>query len=98
MKINVIGGEMDRREIDEYIKYVGQKYVGRQICELDITIDGEFVDLKVHFKDMDFQRAYRSADYLVNSMEKLNDAKQKEFSEKERMQCPLSWIGSRHIL
>lgn len=84
MKINVIGGEMDRREIDEYIKYVGQKYVGRQIGELDITIDGEFVDLKVHFKDMDFQRAYRSADYLVNSMEKLNDAKQKEFSEKER--------------
>ena len=84
MKINVIGGEMDRREIDEYIKYVGQKYVGRQIGELDITIDGEFVDLKVHFKDMDFQRAYRSADYLVNTMEKLNDAKQKGFSDKQR--------------
>ena len=84
MKINVIGGEMDRREIDEYIKYAGQKYVGRQIGAIDIIIDGEYVDLKVHFKDMDFQRAYRSADYLVNSMEKLNDAKQKEFSEKER--------------
>ena len=80
MKINVIGGEMDRAEIDEYIKYAGQKYKGRQIGELDIVIDGEFVDLKVHFKDMDFQRA----DYLVNTMEKLNDAKQKEFSEKER--------------
>lgn len=84
MKINVIGGEMDRAEIDEYIKYAGQKYKGRQIGGLDIVIDGEFVDLKVHFKDMDFQRAYRSADYLVNTMEKLNDAKQKEFSEKER--------------
>ena len=84
MKINVIGGEMDRREIDEYIKYAGQKYIGRQIGEMDIIIDGEFVDLKVRFKDTDFQRAYRSADYLVNSMEKLNDAKQKEFSEKER--------------
>ena len=84
MKINVIGGEMDRAEIDEYIKYAGQKYRGRQIGELDIVIDGEFVDLKVRFKDMDFQRVYRSADYLVNNMEKLNDAKQKEFSEKER--------------
>lgn len=84
MKINVIGGEMDRREIDEYIKYAGQKYRGRQISQLDIIIDGEFADLKVYFKDMDFQRAYRSADYLVNSMEKLNDAKQREFSEKER--------------
>lgn len=84
MKINVIGGEMSRQEIDEYIKYTGQKYVGRQISELDIIIDGEYVDLRVHFKDMDFQRAFRSADYLVNTMEKLNDAKQKEFSEKQR--------------
>ena len=84
MKINVIGGEMTRQEIDEYIKYAGQKYTGRQIGQLDIVIDGEFVYLKVHFKDMDFQRAYRSADYLVNTMDKLNDAKQKEFSEKER--------------
>ena len=84
MKINVIGGEMDRREIDEYIKYVGQKYVGRQIGQIDIVIDGEFVDLKVYFKDMDFQRAYRSADYLVNTMDKLNDAKRSEFSEKQR--------------
>jgi len=38
--------------------------------------------LKFYFKDMDFQHAYRSADYLVNSMEKLNDAKQVEFSQK----------------
>lgn len=84
MKVNVIGGEMDVHEIDEYIKYVGQKYAGRQIKQLDITIDGEFVDLKCCFRDTDFQHAYRSADYLVNSMEKLNDAKQSEFSEKER--------------
>ena len=84
MKINVIGGEMCRQEIDEYIKYAGQKYVGRQIKELDIIIDGEFIALRVHFKDTDFQRAFRSADYLVNTMEKLNDAKQKEFSDKQR--------------
>ena len=84
MKINVIGGEMSPREIDEYIAYAGQKYPGRQIRQLDIVIDGEFVDIKTYFKDMDFQRAYRSADYLVNNMDKLNDAKQKEFSEKER--------------
>ena len=31
MKINVIGGEMDRHEIDEYIKYAAEKYTGRQI-------------------------------------------------------------------
>lgn len=84
MKVNVIGGEMDPLEIDEYIAYAGRKYPGRQISQLDIIIDGEFVDIKTYFKDTDFQHAYRSADYLVNNMDKLNDAKQKEFSEKER--------------
>ena len=84
MKVNVYGGEMGPNEIDEYIKYVGRKYKGRQISQLDITIDGEFIDLKVQFRDTDFQRAFRSADYLVNSLDKMNDAKQKEFSEKER--------------
>lgn len=84
MKVNVTGGEMSVHEIDEYIKYVSEKYSGRQIKQLDINIDGEFVDLKCHFMDTDFQHAYRSADYLVNDMEKLNDAKQSEFSEKER--------------
>jgi len=84
MKINVIGGQLERSEIDAYLKYVSEKYTGRQIRQLDIVIDGEFIDLKIHFSDMDFQRAFRSADYLVNSMEKLNDAKQSEFSQKQR--------------
>lgn len=75
---------MNPREIDEYIAYVGRKYPGRQLRQLDIIIDGEFVDIKTYFKDTDFQHAYRSADYLVNTMDKLNDAKQKEFSEKQR--------------
>ncbi len=84
MRINVTGGTMSRHEIDEYIRYGQDKYKGRQIRQLDINIDGEFVDLKFYFKDTDFQYAYRSADYLVNSMEKLNDAKQTEFSQKVR--------------
>lgn len=84
MKVNVIGGEMSVREVDGYIKYVGEKYAGRQVKQLDIAIDGDFVNLKCHFMDTDFQRAYRSADYLVNDMGKLNDAKQSEFFQKER--------------
>ncbi len=84
MKINVSGGELSRKEIDEYIAYGQKKYAGRQLNGLDITIDGEFVDLKYHFADMDFQHAYRSADYLVKDIEIMNDAKKSEFSQKER--------------
>ena len=84
MKINIIGGSMERAEIDEYIRYAGMKNPGRQISQIDIIIDGDFVDLKYYFKDTDFQRAFRSADYLVNDISKMNDAKQTEFAQKER--------------
>lgn len=84
MKVNVLNGQMSPTEIDRYIEYAYKKHPGRQINMMDIIINGEFVDLKFYFKDTDFQRAYRSADYLVNDMEKLNDAKQAEFSQKER--------------
>ncbi len=84
MKINVIGGNISQQEIDEYIEYGRKKYVGRQISGIDIIIDGEFADLKFYFSDTDFQRSYRSADYLVNDMNKINDAKQSEFKEKEK--------------
>lgn len=86
MKINVTGGEISSHEIREYIKFGNQKYHGKQIKQLDITLDGEYVDLKFYFEDTKFQRAYRSTDYLVNNLEKLNDAKQSEFSEKKRHQ------------
>ncbi len=84
MKINVIGGDMSLREIDKYIEYVEAKYSGRQIKGIDIVIDGDFVDLRTYFKDMDFQRAYRSTDYLVECTDKLNDAKQHEFADIQR--------------
>ncbi len=82
MKINVIGGVMDVHEIDLYIDYARKKHVGRQMSGMDIIIDGEFIDLKCYFSDTDFQHAYRSTDYLVKSMDKLNDAKQSEFNDK----------------
>ncbi len=84
MKINVTGGNLGEREIDKYITYVSEKHAGRQIRQLDLAIDGDFVDLKIHFSDRDFQRVFRSADYLVNDINKMNDAKQQEFDDRLR--------------
>lgn len=38
MKINVIGGEISPNEINEYIKFGKQKYRGKQINQIDITL------------------------------------------------------------
>lgn len=82
MKVNVHNGNLSQREINEYINYGFKKYRGRQFESLDITLDNDYVDLVFHFKDNNFQNVFRSADYLVNSMDKMNDAKQSEFKDK----------------
>lgn len=82
MKVNVYNGELTQSEINSYINYGMNKYRGRQFEALDIRIDNDYVDLTFHFKDNNFQKTFRSADYLVNSLEKMNDAKQMEFNDK----------------
>lgn len=82
MKVNVINGTMDDAEVRGYMDYVRKKYADREIESLDITVDGEYVDLKCHFGDSDFRHVYRSADYLVKSIDKMNDAKKAEYFDK----------------
>ena len=82
MKVNVYNGELTQSEINAYINYGMSKYRGRQFEALDIRIDNDYVDLTFHFKDNNIKKTFRSADYLVNSLEKMNDAKQMEFNDK----------------
>ena len=59
MKINVIGGEMEQKEIDKYVDHVMQKNPGKMIDTLDIKIDGEYVDLNYTFENVPFERRRR---------------------------------------
>ena len=84
MKVNVHNGNLSQHEINAYIEYGMEKYRGRQFESIDIYVDNDFVDLEFHFIDKNFQRTFRSADYLVNSLDKMNDAKQREFKDKKK--------------
>ena len=82
MKVDVLNGQISEEEKRAYIEHVLAKHRGRQIDGIEIALDGDFVNLKICFSDIQFQHAFRSADYLVDRMDKLNDAKQTEFDEK----------------
>lgn len=79
MKIYVCGGPMSQEERDEYAKIITEKYPDREIESITIRIDGEFVDIKTHFKpDVPFNRIRRITGYLVGSLERFNDGKRAE--------------------
>lgn len=79
MKVNVVGGQMSQEEINEYIKYGAEKYADRDIIGMDITIDGDFVDLKFEFAPVrPFDRIRRITGYLVGTLDRFNDGKRAE--------------------
>ncbi len=78
MKINVIGGEMEQKEIDSYVDYLKEKFPTKQIETLNLKIDGDYVDMDYTFESVPFERIRRITGYLVGTVERFNNAKRAE--------------------
>ena len=81
--IKVLNGEMDDREIKNYIQYVKEKYKDETLVSLTLTIDGDYVDMNYHLKPQPIERIRRITGYLVGTLERFNDAKAPE--ERDRV-------------
>ena len=81
--IKVLNGEMDDREIKNYIQYVKEKYKDETLVSLTLTIDGVYVDMNYHLKPQPIERIRRITGYLVGTLERFNDAKVAE--ERDRV-------------
>jgi hypothetical protein len=78
MKVNVVGEQISQDEINAYIDYGKKKYSNREITEMTVKIDGEFVDLKYEFADIPFDRIRRITGYLVGTLDRFNNGKRAE--------------------
>ena len=83
VKINVIDGDLDQKEIDAYIDYGKKKYPDKNITGMDVTVDGDYVDLKYTFENVPFERIRRITGYLVGTLDRFNNAKRAE--ERDRV-------------
>ena len=83
MTINVIGGTLPQEEIDQYVSILQEKYTNRVIKQLDITVDGDFVDVKTTFDEQPFYRLRRITGYLTNTLDRWCDGKRAE--ERDRV-------------
>ena len=78
MKINVIGGKMEQKEIDSYVDYLNEKFPTKQIDTLNLKIDGDYVYMDYTFESVPFERIRRITGYLVGTVERFNNAKRAE--------------------
>ncbi len=88
MKVNVKGGKLEQSEINEYVKYLENKFPNEVIDTLDLTVDGEYVDMNYTFDNTPFERIRRITGYLVGTVDRFNDGKRAE--ERDRVKHGLS--------
>lgn len=80
-KITVTGGVLEQPEIDAYIQRAKEKF-GRVPLEIDIKVDGEYVELTYDFGHVPFKRIRRITGYLVGTLERFNDGKRAEEQDR----------------
>ena len=83
MQINVIGDSLSESEVNHYASILKEKYHNRVIKQLDITVDGDYVDIKTTFDEQPFFRLRRITGYLTDSLDRWCNGKRAE--EKDRV-------------
>lgn len=74
--------EISEDEAKNYINHYQDKF-GDSLATLDIKIDGDFADVTYKLKDAQpFERIRRITGYLVGTLDRFNDAKRAEESER----------------
>ncbi len=82
MQITVTGGEMTEKEQQEYVKHVKKNNPDKVIRNLEIRLDGEFVDLRYEYETVPFERIRRITGYLVGTLDRFNNAKRVEVGDR----------------
>ena len=66
------------------VNYVKEKNPGKEIAELNLNVNGDFIDLSYTLaNDVPFERIRRITGYLVGTLDRFNDGKRAE--EKDRV-------------
>ena len=77
--VKVINGEIEEQEKFAYIKRGIEKYGEENLLSIDVELDGEYVNLSYHIKNVPFQRIRRITGF--------NDSKKEEVENRVKHMC-----------
>lgn len=77
-----INGEMDKKEAEVYVRQLKEKYPERIFKTIDLTVDGEYVNISYTYDEVPFERIRRITGYLVGTLDRFNDAKKAEVNDR----------------
>lgn len=82
ININVTNGTLSEQEINYYINDVQQRYPDKVLTGIDLEVDGDYINCAYHFETQPFERIRRITGYLVGTLDRFNNAKRAEESQR----------------
>lgn len=83
IKINKFPEGMTVDEVNEYLKMFCAMHPFEKEGEINIELDGEFVDVYLNVEEkIPFQRIRRITSYLVGTVDRWNNAKKSELKDR----------------
>ena len=82
MDVKVVGGELSPAEIEAYVRRARTQYPDKVISGIDISVDGDYVDMTYHWNTVPFERIRRITGYLVGTLERFNNGKRAEEADR----------------
>lgn len=70
-----VNGNMSEAEKEMYVKMLKDNHPDKIFKTINITVDGEYVDVNYTYDTVPFDRIRRITGYLVGNMSRWNDGK-----------------------
>ena len=80
--ITTTGGILSDTEIQAYVDRGRELKPGQKLIALDISLDGDYVDLSYQYEARPFERIRRITGYLVGTLDRFNNAKRAEVLDR----------------
>lgn len=80
--VKVTNGTLPQQEIEYYIEQAQKKYPDKVLTAIDLDVDGDYINCAYHFSAEPFQRIRRITGYLVGTLDRFNNAKRAEESDR----------------
>lgn len=82
VNVNVTGGTLDNEEINYYVESAQKKFPEKNLTSIELEVDGDYINAAYHFSAEPFQRIRRITGYLVGTLDRFNNAKRSEESDR----------------
>ena len=88
VEVIVKGGALSKAETEGYLLRAREKYPDKEIKSVEITVDGEFVELSYRWETVPFERIRRITGYLVGTLDRFNNGKRAEEADRVKHALP----------